>query len=138
MSIYSGSEGYGTSEFCWLAPNQQFLLAFAAPSATIFLLHALCLLTAMCLLCRHSSDGYKPCKYDENVLQVVRSWFKSAALLGLLLGVTWTVAILWLVQRQVHVAILFSIFNASLGFFAFLLLVLCNDKVAYTVRNSHN
>ncbi len=66
-----------------------------------------------------------------------RSWLKGAAVLVVLLGLTWTFGILYISEHAVAMAYVFTVLNCLQGLFIFVFHCLMNEKVwlAHRQRN---
>ncbi|CAI5441240.1 unnamed protein product [Caenorhabditis angaria] len=128
--IYSGGEGFGNSQYCWLDTNNQLIWFFVGPASLILLINSIVLIKTLCTVYQHSSGGYMPCRHDVDSGRPIRSWVKGSMALGCLLGVTWSFGLLWVDDnKSVLMAYIFTIANSLQGLFIFLFHVMFSDKM---------
>ncbi|CAI4221029.1 unnamed protein product [Auanema sp. JU1783] len=126
---------FGTPEFCWLRTDNFFIFAFVGPAVVIFALNTLFLVMTLCIVCRHSSGGYLPCRHDSDTGRNVRTWVKGALGISCLLGVTWTFGLLWVdSDRSIIMAYAFTITNSLQGLFIFLFHVVFSEVMRKDIR----
>ena len=65
---------------------------------------------------------------------IFRSWIKGAAVLIVLLGLTWAFGLMYLNKHTVAMAYLFTILNSLQGMFIFCFHCLMNEKVGLFVK----
>lgn len=120
---------YGTSRHCWLRADNYFILSFVGPVVAILLANLVFLSIAVYMMCRHSSLASSVKNKEQSKMANVRVWIRSAAVLVVLLGLTWGFGLLYLNAESVVMAYLFTFLNSLQGLFIFVFHCLRNDKV---------
>ncbi|XP_037090639.1 LOW QUALITY PROTEIN: latrophilin Cirl-like [Pollicipes pollicipes] len=120
---------YGTESHCWLRTDNYFVFSFAGPAIILILLTAIFLGLAVFVMLQHSSAAITIKTKEQSRLSYIRAWLRAALLLLLLLVLTWTFGLVFLDQRTVVMAYLFTVANALLGLFIFALHCVQNEKV---------
>ncbi|XP_017774015.1 PREDICTED: latrophilin Cirl isoform X3 [Nicrophorus vespilloides] len=143
------SHGYGTEQYCWLRPGNQFIYSFVVPVGAVLLFNLIFLLMAITKMCRHANATVSmknkeqsrlasTSGKEENALQTKihahLSWIKGAIVLVFLLGLTWTFGFLYLDKETVVMAYIFAILNTLQGFFIFIFHCVQNEKVRKEYR----
>lgn len=101
-----------------------------APAAVILALNTVFLLMTLCIVYRHSNGGYLPCRHDGEQGRNVRSWVKGSMAISCLLGVTWTLGLLWIDDgHSIYMAYAFTVTNTLQGLAIFIFHVVLSDKV---------
>ena len=95
----------------------------------LFQLTAIFLGLAVWVMLQHSSATITIKTKEQSRLSYIRGWLRAALTLLLLLVLTWTFGLVFLDQRNVVMAYLFTVFNALLGIFIFALHCVQNEKV---------
>lgn len=124
------SEGFGTSDHCWLTTQNHFIWFFAGPASFIFCCNSLVLVKTLCTVYQHTSGGYLPCRHDVDSGRSIRNWIKGSMALASLLGVTWLFGLFWIEDyRSIVMAYAFTISNSLQGLFIFLFHVVFAEKM---------
>ncbi|KAG6450607.1 hypothetical protein O3G_MSEX006656 [Manduca sexta] len=118
--------GYGTPNSCWLATERLFVLSFIVPVAIVLTANWIVLGIVIYKMCKHSTVSLKA--KDDAKMYKIKIWVSSAAVLVFLLGLTWTLGLLYLNEQTVGVAYAFTILNSLQGLVIFIFLCLQNDK----------
>ncbi|PAV82555.1 hypothetical protein WR25_26683 isoform D [Diploscapter pachys] len=130
FAYYFYPQGFGTRDYCWLRTDNMFILVFVTPAAIILSLNTVFLFMTLCIIYRHTSGGYLPCRQDKDTTRSVRSWVKGAMALVCLLGVTWTLGLLWIDNgHSIIMAYAFTIANSLQGLFIFLFHVVFSSRM---------
>ncbi|XP_037527073.1 adhesion G protein-coupled receptor L1 isoform X2 [Rhipicephalus sanguineus] len=120
---------YGTPQHCWLRADNYFILSFIGPVVAILLANLVFLSIAVYMMCRHSSLASSVKNKEQSKMVNFRIWIRSAAVLVVLLGLTWGFGLLYLNAESVAMAYLFTFLNSLQGLFIFVFHCLRNDKV---------
>lgn len=124
------SGGFGTSEYCWLTTESNFIWFFAGPASIILGANTLVLIKTLCTVYQHTSGGYLPCRHDVDSGRSIRNWIKGSLALASLLGVTWLFGLFWLDDStSIVMAYAFTISNSLQGLFIFLFHVVFAEKM---------
>lgn len=120
---------YGTPRHCWLRADNYFILSFVGPVVAILLANLVFLSIAVYMMCHHSSLASSVKNKEQSKVVNLRVWIRSAAVLVVLLGLTWGFGLLYLNAESVVMAYLFTFLNSLQGLFIFVFHCLRNDKV---------
>lgn len=120
---------YGTPQHCWLRTDNYFILSFIGPVVAILLANVVFLSIAVYMMCHHSSLASSVKNKEHSKMANFRIWIRSAAVLVVLLGLTWGFGLLYLSAESVAMAYLFTFLNSLQGLFIFVFHCLRNDKV---------
>uniref|UniRef100_K7FDM0 Adhesion G protein-coupled receptor E1 n=1 Tax=Pelodiscus sinensis TaxID=13735 RepID=K7FDM0_PELSI len=125
ISAAANSEGYGTSEHCWLNTGKGFLWSFLGPVCLIIMTNCTFFITTLWIL----RDKICSLNSDVSTLKNTRLLtFKAIAQL-FILGCTWSFGFLQVGQAATFMAYLFTIVNSLQGAFIFLVHCLLNRQV---------
>lgn len=120
---------YGTPRHCWLRADNYFILSFVGPVVAILLANLVFLSIAIYMMCQHSTLTSSVKNKEQSKMENMRIWIRSAAVLVVLLGLTWGFGLLYLNAESVVMAYLFTFLNSLQGLFIFVFHCLRNDKV---------
>ncbi|MFH4973304.1 hypothetical protein AB6A40_000013 [Gnathostoma spinigerum] len=129
LTFWYDKTSYGTVQYCWMKADSAFVLFFIGPVAVVLFLNCVFLFMTLIIVCRHSNVGYAPCKQDKDTINSVRNWLKGAVALAILLGLTWTLGLLWIDEQSILLAYAFTVLNSLQGLFIFLFHVVFNDRM---------
>ncbi|KAI4887232.1 hypothetical protein NFI96_005987, partial [Prochilodus magdalenae] len=116
---------YGTKKACWLRVDNYFVWSFIGPVSFVIMLNLVFLMVTLHkMVC--SSSALKP---DSSRLDNIKSWALGAITLLLLLGLTWAFGLLFINEKTVTMAYLFTTFNAFQGMFIFIFHCALQKKV---------
>ncbi|XP_021379001.1 adhesion G protein-coupled receptor L2-like isoform X2 [Mizuhopecten yessoensis] len=147
--------GYGTDTHCWLRTDNGFIWSFVGPVAAVITLNIIMLSIAVYMMCKHantlastlrtkeksrlqkisqdpSSSGSGNSMLRDSQVKIkseVPAWLKGAAVLVVLLGLTWVFGILYINKETVVMAYVFTVLNSLQGLFIFIFHCLLNEKV---------
>ncbi|XP_060070352.1 adhesion G protein-coupled receptor L2-like [Ylistrum balloti] len=122
--------GYGTDTHCWLRTDNGFIWSFVGPVAAVIIINIVMLSIAVYMMCKHANTLASALRTKEKSrLQKIRAWLKGAAVLVVLLGLTWAFGILYINKESVVMAYIFTILNSLQGLFIFIFHCLLNEKV---------
>ncbi|MCJ8746034.1 hypothetical protein PDJAM_G00137140 [Pangasius djambal] len=116
---------YGTKKACWLRVDNYFVWSFIGPVSFIIMLNLVFLMVTLHKMVRNSS-ALKP---DSSRLDNIKSWALGAVTLLFLLGLTWAFGLLFINEKTVIMAYLFTTFNAFQGMFIFIFHCALQKKV---------
>lgn len=90
---------------------------------------------ALVVMCRHAnfSTSYRQERERRSFLDNISLWLKGAMTLAILLGLTWTLGLLYIIHSTVVLAYAFTALNSLQGLFIFVFHVLLNQQVCYSV-----
>ncbi|KAF5286236.1 hypothetical protein FQR65_LT02248 [Abscondita terminalis] len=121
--------GYGTSRYCWLRTDNNFIYSFVGPVIVVLILNFIFLILAIFMMCTRG-DAVVSVKNKEHArLATIRASLRGAFILVFLLGLTWTFGFLYLDKESVAMAYIFTAFNSFQGFFIFIFHYVQNEKV---------
>ncbi|KAF1765670.1 hypothetical protein GCK72_005623 [Caenorhabditis remanei] len=124
------SNGFGTTDYCWLTTQNNFIWFFAGPASFILCVNTLVLVKTLCTVYQHTSGGYLPCRHDVDSGRSIRNWIKGSLALASLLGVTWLFGLFWIEDSgSIVMAYAFTISNSLQGLFIFLFHVVFAEKM---------
>ncbi|XP_046690264.1 adhesion G protein-coupled receptor L1 isoform X1 [Silurus meridionalis] len=116
---------YGTRKACWLRVDNYFVWSFIGPVSFIIMLNLVFLMVTLHKMVRNSS-ALKP---DSSRLDNIKSSALGAVTLLFLLGLTWAFGLLFINEKTVIMAYLFTTFNAFQGMFIFIFHCALQKKV---------
>uniref|UniRef100_H2LQX9 Adhesion G protein-coupled receptor L1 n=1 Tax=Oryzias latipes TaxID=8090 RepID=H2LQX9_ORYLA len=116
---------YGTKKACWLRVDNYFIWSFIGPVSFVIMLNLIFLLITLHKMIRNSS-ALKP---DSSRLDNIKSWALGGIVLLFLLGLTWAFGLLFINEKTVIMAYLFTTFNAFQGMFIFIFHCALQKKV---------
>uniref|UniRef100_A0A3P9HWM9 Adhesion G protein-coupled receptor L1a n=1 Tax=Oryzias latipes TaxID=8090 RepID=A0A3P9HWM9_ORYLA len=116
---------YGTKKACWLRVDNYFIWSFIGPVSFVIMLNLIFLLITLHKMIRNSS-ALKP---DSTRLDNIKSWALGGIVLLFLLGLTWAFGLLFINEKTVIMAYLFTTFNAFQGMFIFIFHCALQKKV---------
>ncbi|XP_062871965.1 adhesion G protein-coupled receptor L1 [Trichomycterus rosablanca] len=116
---------YGTKKACWLRVDNYFVWSFIGPVSFIIVLNLVLLMVTLHKMLRNSS-ALKP---DSSRLDNIKSWAFGGITLLFLLGLTWAFGLLYINEKTVIMAYLFTTFNALQGMFIFIFHCALQKKV---------
>ncbi|KAL1455101.1 hypothetical protein WDU94_009220 [Cyamophila willieti] len=121
---------YGTTEYCWLAPNAMVLYSFILPIGFVIVINLIFLSMTIVVMCRHANKTLAVKKpRDQSRSAFLRTWLRGALFLSFLLGLTWAFGILHIIYESLISAYLFTVFNTMQGVFIFVFHCLLNEKI---------
>lgn len=85
-------------------------------------------------MCQHKVSTAAWRVKQKTRIESMRSWAKGAAVLIVLLGLTWSFGLLYINKHTLVFAYLFTIFNSLQGVFIFVFHCLANEKVCPWAR----
>lgn len=145
--------GYGTDKHCWLDTSSSVIWSFVGPTLAVILFNIVMLSIAVYMMHKHANTlalAKGRSKYSSGILRdsnsgtsqstamsdekarttrQIPSWVKGAAILVVLLGLTWVFGVLFISQETVVMAYLFTALNSFQGLFIFVFHCLMNEKV---------
>ncbi|XP_064607497.1 adhesion G protein-coupled receptor L2-like isoform X2 [Liolophura sinensis] len=127
-------QGYGTERHCWLRTDTYFIWSFVGPVAAVITVNIVMLSIAVYMMCRHATTVPAIRSKEKPKMEKYRAWIKGAAVLVVLLGLTWSFGILYINENTVIMAYLFTILNSLQGLFIFVFHCLMNEKVQKEYR----
>uniref|UniRef100_A0A3B1IU22 Adhesion G protein-coupled receptor L1 n=1 Tax=Astyanax mexicanus TaxID=7994 RepID=A0A3B1IU22_ASTMX len=116
---------YGTKKACWLRVDNYFVWSFIGPVSFVIMLNLVFLMVTLHKMVCNSS-ALKP---DSSRLDNIKSWALGAIALLFLLGLTWAFGLLFINEKTVTMAYLFTTFNAFQGMFIFIFHCALQKKV---------
>ena len=114
---------YGTSNYCWLAVDNNFILSFIIPAVTVIISNI-----AMLVFAVHSMTVHKMKKDRAPNQDILMSYMKGVGVLMCLLGSTWIFGILLLAFNDLIIAYAFTILNSLQGVGIFVFQCLLNPQ----------
>uniref|UniRef100_A0A0R3RJM4 Latrophilin Cirl n=1 Tax=Elaeophora elaphi TaxID=1147741 RepID=A0A0R3RJM4_9BILA len=118
---------YSTDQYCWLNVETPTIWAFAGPIAVVIVCNIVFLGVALRVVLSVSNR-------QQSRAQQMLGWLKGSATLLCLLGVTWIFGYLMVIQGATTVfAYIFTVLNCLQGVFIFIIHVILNDKVRFTL-----
>ncbi|XP_048757529.2 adhesion G protein-coupled receptor L3-like isoform X2 [Ostrea edulis] len=145
--------GYGTERHCWLDAGSAVIWGFVGPVLAVILFNIVMLSIAVYMMHKHANTlalAKGRSKFSSSILhdsnsgasqntamtdekahttRQIPSWVKGAAILVVLLGLTWGFGILFISEESVTMAYIFTILNSFQGLFIFVFHCLMNEKV---------
>ena len=112
---------YGTSNYCWLAVDNNFILSFIIPAVTVIISNIAMLIFAVHKMTVHKMKKDK----DQDILM---AYMKGVGVLMCLLGSTWIFGILLLAFNDLIIAYAFTILNSLQGVGIFVFQCLLNPQ----------
>ncbi|KAK3577487.1 hypothetical protein CHS0354_026437 [Potamilus streckersoni] len=129
--------GYGTERYCWISTDDWFILSFVLPVAAVLLVNIVMLSIALRIMCRHARLTAAPmCLKDKSKFEKIGTWVRGAAVLVVLLGLTWVFGVMFLSEDSVAMAYIFTILNSLQGLFIFIFHCLLDTKVKKEYRKA--
>uniref|UniRef100_A0A8D0AUV4 Adhesion G protein-coupled receptor L4 n=1 Tax=Sander lucioperca TaxID=283035 RepID=A0A8D0AUV4_SANLU len=125
ISATLGSKYYGTDKVCWLSTENHFIWSFIGPACLIILVNLLAFGVIIYKVYRHTSVKRPEISHYENI----RSCARGALALLFVLGATWTLGVLHILNGTTLTAYLFTIANAFQGMFIFIFLCVLSRKI---------
>ncbi|KAL3868658.1 hypothetical protein ACJMK2_041436 [Sinanodonta woodiana] len=146
--------GYGTERHCWISTDDWFILSFVLPVAAVLLVNFVMLGIAVRMMCRHARLTAAPMRLKDKskfekignnsnsmiseaaskTYMEIPTWLRGAAVLVVLLGLTWVFGVMFLSEESVAMAYIFTIFNSLQGVFIFIFHCLLDRKVKKEYR----
>ena len=121
---------YGTSSYCWLDVDNNFVLSFIIPAVVVILSNV-----AMLVFAVHSMTVHKLQRSDKAPDQdLLVSYMKGVGVLMCLLGSTWIFGLLLLAFNNLVIAYTFTILNSLQGVGIFVFQCLLNPQTRRTLR----
>ena len=114
---------YGTSNYCWLAVDNNFILSFIVPAVVVIISNI-----AMLIFAVHSMTVHKMKKDKAPNQDILLSYMKGVGVLMCLLGSTWIFGILLLAFNDLIIAYAFTILNSLQGVGIFVFQCLLNPQ----------
>ncbi|TDH08637.1 hypothetical protein EPR50_G00099660 [Perca flavescens] len=125
ISATLGSKYYGTDKVCWLSTENHFIWSFIGPACLIILVNLLAFGVIIYKVYRHTAVKRPEISHYENI----RSCARGALALLFVLGATWTLGVLHILNETTLTAYLFTIANAFQGMFIFIFLCVLSRKI---------
>ncbi|XP_063057791.1 adhesion G protein-coupled receptor L4 [Engraulis encrasicolus] len=125
ISATLGHKYYGTNTVCWLSTKNNFIWSFIGPACLIILVNLLAFAVIMYKVYRHTAVKQPEMSHYQNV----RSCARGAMALLFVLGSTWTLGVLHILNETTLTAYLFTFANAFQGMFIFIFLVVLSRKI---------
>jgi len=121
---------YGTSSYCWLDVDNNFVLSFIIPAVVVILSNV-----AMLVFAVHSMTVHKLQRSDKAPDQdLLVSYMKGVGVPMCLLGSTWIFGLLLLAFNNLVIAYTFTILNSLQGVGIFVFQCLLNPQTRRTLR----
>ncbi|CAK8689707.1 unnamed protein product [Clavelina lepadiformis] len=124
VSAAVDSNGYGSTQACWLKVDSGFIWSFVGPVCAVILCNLVFLSITIFKMYRHTISYT-----DASKVNSVKAAVRGASVLLCLLGITWAFGILWVWEQAPIMAYLFCVFNAFQGLFIFVFHCLLQKKV---------
>ncbi|XP_062578601.1 adhesion G protein-coupled receptor L2-like [Saccostrea cucullata] len=145
--------GYGTDRHCWLDTGASVIWSFVGPALAVILFNIVMLSIAVYMMHKHANTlalAKGRSKFSSGILRdpssgtsqsttmsdekastarQIPSWVKGAAILVVLLGLTWAFGVLFISEESVTMAYVFTVLNSFQGLFIFVFHCLMNEKV---------
>ncbi|KAM8875921.1 adhesion G protein-coupled receptor L4 isoform 2-T2 [Spinachia spinachia] len=125
ISATLGSKYYGTDKVCWLSTENHFIWSFIGPACLIILVNLLAFGVIIYKVYRHTAVKRPEISHYENI----RSCARGAFALLFVLGATWTLGVLHILNETTLTAYLFTLANAFQGMFIFIFLCVLSRKI---------
>ncbi|XP_017557830.1 adhesion G protein-coupled receptor L4 [Pygocentrus nattereri] len=125
ISATLGYKYYGTSTACWLSTEKNFIWSFIGPACLIILVNLLAFVVIIYKVYRHTAVKKPEISHYENI----RSCARGALALLFILGATWTLGVVHILNETTLTAYLFTFANAFQGMFIFIFLCVLSRKV---------
>ncbi|XP_029989109.1 adhesion G protein-coupled receptor L4 [Sphaeramia orbicularis] len=125
ISATLGSKYYGTDKVCWLSTENHFIWSFIGPACLIILVNLLAFGVIIYKVYRHTAVKKPEISHYENI----RSCARGALALLFVLGATWTLGVLHILNETTLTAYLFTIANTFQGMFIFIFLCVLSRKI---------
>ena len=122
---------YGTSEYCWLALANNFVLSFIIPAVMVIICNGAMLLYALrCMMMNKRSSGR-----DRDLLI---TYMKGVGVLMCLLGGSWITGLLLLAFNNLVIAYAFTILTSLQGVGIFVFQCLLNPQTKLVLKKMPN
>uniref|UniRef100_A0AAQ4QLE2 Adhesion G protein-coupled receptor L4 n=1 Tax=Gasterosteus aculeatus aculeatus TaxID=481459 RepID=A0AAQ4QLE2_GASAC len=125
ISATLGSKYYGTDKVCWLSTENHFIWSFIGPACLIILVNLLAFGVIIYKVYRHTAVKRPEISHYQNI----RSCARGAFALLFVLGATWTLGVLHILNETTLTAYLFTLANAFQGMFIFIFLCVLSRKI---------
>ncbi|XP_007233219.3 adhesion G protein-coupled receptor L4 [Astyanax mexicanus] len=125
ISATLGYKYYGTSTVCWLSTEKSFIWSFIGPACLIILVNLLAFAVIIYKVYRHTAVKKPEISHYENI----RSCARGALALLFVLGATWTLGVVHILNETTLTAYLFTFANAFQGMFIFIFLCVLSRKI---------
>uniref|UniRef100_A0A8C3G6B1 Adhesion G protein-coupled receptor L4 n=1 Tax=Cyclopterus lumpus TaxID=8103 RepID=A0A8C3G6B1_CYCLU len=125
ISATLGSKYYGTDKVCWLSTENHFIWSFIGPACLIILVNLLAFGVIIYKVYRHTAVKKPEISHYENI----RSCARGGLALLFVLGATWTLGVLHILNETTLTAYLFTIANTFQGMFIFIFLCVLSRKI---------
>ncbi|KAI4904261.1 hypothetical protein NFI96_031792, partial [Prochilodus magdalenae] len=125
ISATLGYKYYGTSTVCWLSTEKNFIWSFIGPACLIILVNLLAFAVIIYKVYRHTAVKKPEISHYENI----RSCARGALALLFVLGATWTLGVVHILNETTLTAYLFTFANAFQGMFIFIFLCVLSRKI---------
>ncbi|XP_026098210.1 adhesion G protein-coupled receptor L4-like [Carassius auratus] len=125
ISATLGHKYYGTSTVCWLSTENNFIWSFIGPACLIILVNLLAFAVIIFKVYRHTSVKKPEISHYENI----RSCARGAIALFFVLGVTWTLGVIHILNETTLTAYLFTFANVFQGMFIFIFLCILSRRI---------
>ena len=118
---------YGTSDYCWLALANNFVLSFIIPAVTVIICNVAMLLFAVRTMMMNKRSGG-----SDTALLV--TYMKGVGVLMCLLGGSWVTGLLLLAFNNLVIAYAFTILNSLQGVGIFVFQCLLNPQTKLVLK----
>ncbi|XP_068447888.1 adhesion G protein-coupled receptor L4 [Clinocottus analis] len=125
ISATLGSKYYGTDKVCWLSTENHFIWSFIGPACLIILVNLLAFGVIIYKVYRHTAVKKPEISHYDNI----RSCARGGLALLFVLGATWTLGVLHILNETTLTAYLFTIANTFQGMFIFIFLCVLSRKI---------
>ena len=122
---------YGTSSYCWLAVDNNFILSFIIPAVVVILSNIGMLVFAVHSMTVHKLQSDKNKTHNQEILV---SYMKGVGVLMCLLGSTWIFGLLLLAFNNLFIAYAFTTLNSLQGVGIFVFQCLLNPHTKVNMR----
>ncbi|KAL2090107.1 hypothetical protein ACEWY4_014795 [Coilia grayii] len=125
ISATLGHKYYGTNTLCWLSTENNFIWSFIGPACLIIMVNLLAFAVIIYKVYRHTAVKKPELSHYENI----RSCARGAMALLFVLGATWTLGVLHILNETTLTAYLFTFANAFQGMFIFIFLCVLSRRI---------
>lgn len=124
-------DGYGTSEYCWLAIESSYLIwAFIGPALLVILINVVILILVLRTIL--STEKLRRMSSKDQT----KTTFRNICIILPVFGTTWVFGALSINEDTIMFQYLFAIFNSLQGFFVFLFHCCLSKNIHEAVRSS--
>ncbi|XP_076346458.1 latrophilin Cirl-like isoform X2 [Tachypleus tridentatus] len=138
VSVVIDPYSYGTLSFCWLNIKNYYVFSFVGPTLAFVVASITFYFLILCKVCYKAQNALTIKSKEETGRSSVRMWCREDILILLVLSLTWSLALWFLLEGISLSAYLFTVLNCLQGLLIFIFFCLRDPEVRKVFWKNHH